>query len=73
MFVGQDSAADAIDEPVVELLALFVKALEEHAVGVKILEDLRFPNDFGRSLCFQDGKDSCIREVSFARGSKAAV
>ena len=72
LFVGKLAAADAVDFPAVNYLAILY-ALEQHSVGVEGKEYIRFPYELklGNRLKFLN--DCNVGHVSLACCGKAAV
>ena len=72
LFVGQRSAADAENRPVVDDRA-FAERLEEHAVGMEGEHRLGTPDNLGRGYGLEHREDGHIGQVPLARGGQRAV
>ena len=72
-FVCQCSAPDTVNRPVIQLLAAFVKRLEQDAVRVERQEHLRFPGDVGLGHRAQHFENCRIRHVAFACGRQTTI
>ena len=64
-FVGQRSAAHAVDRPVLRD-PVAAEGLEPHAVRMERQHDLRLPHDLGRRSRFQHRQDRRIGQVALA-------
>ena len=72
LLVGEEAAADAVDGPLVEDLALGVEGFEEHSVGVEGKYDLGLPDDFDGNGGGAD-LDGFVGAVALAGGGEGAV
>lgn len=71
-FVGQRSAADAVNGPAVDDF-LAAQALEQHAVGVERRDDVGAPDDFGRGVGRHRREDGLVGKVAPACGGERTV
>jgi CheY-like chemotaxis protein len=69
---GDVTTTDAVNCPIVDNLAILYR-LEEHTIGVELLDDIGTPDNLRRRYLLQHLVNGGVGKVTFARSGQRAV